>query len=87
MLQQTKCMKYSYNSIVLIHIKLNEWKNRLYHDAYLLFLVGLSDPVHFSRFVGIALAYKLRSRWGGFAISQNQLWNVSYVRKRKRDEQ
>jgi len=46
---------------VLFHIKLNGWKNILYHDAYLLFLVGSSDPVYFSRFVSIALAYKLRS--------------------------
>lgn len=56
-------------TFVLFHVKLNGWKNILYHDAYLLFLVGLSDPTHFSRFVSIALAYKLRSRWGGFAIS------------------
>lgn len=85
MLQQRKCIKYSNNSIVLIRISLNE--NTLFYDAYLIFLVGLSDPVHFSRFVSIALAYKLRSRWGGFAISQNQLRNVSYVCNRKRDEQ
>lgn len=47
---------------VFFHIKLNGWENILYHDAYLVFLVGLYDPVHFSRFVSIALAYKLRSR-------------------------
>lgn len=49
---------------VMFHFKLNGYKYILTH-----FLVGLSDPVHFSRFVSIASAYKLRSRQSGFTIS------------------